>query len=96
MKIESLKDLRQVLQLCQRLGVTDIKIDGIEAKIQPVKATRSSNFDLELPPEASMSVPLYQAQTSVIGGNDVIEDIDMPDQLTDDQLLMWSSKGELT
>lgn len=93
MKIETLKDFKQVLQLCQRMGVTEIKIDGIEAKIslqsKPIKRT---SIDLDLPPEAYIPVPQYQAPIASEATIDT--DIDMPDQLSEEQLMYYSATGE--
>ena len=92
MKIDSLKDLKSVLQLCQRLGVTDIKIDGIEAKITKVekKPTKSVLEGLELPPEAYASVPRYDASSPLLPDNDEIK----TDGLSEEELLMWSVQQE--
>ena len=79
MKINDIKDLKKVIQLCRQTGVDIIKVDGVElvlgsAPRQPIKARNSS----------------IETFSSAIGPDTPIE---TPDELTPEQLLMWSSEG---
>lgn len=81
MKIESLKELDKLILLCQRRGVESVTIDNISFKLSdspPQRKTqpRRSSFvsDVSLDPTG------VQADTK----------IKIPDELTPDQLLMWS------
>lgn len=83
MTINNLKDLAKLIALCQKTGVEAIKIDGIEMAIRPKtlsKAKRVPSFDYGVPAEANAKITID-------------EPIDMPDELSDDQLLMWSAQG---
>lgn len=45
MKIDSLKELQKVILLCRKLGVYDIKIDGVELRItEQVKQPKSPKY----------------------------------------------------
>ena len=49
MKIENIKDLQKVIQLCRKAGVDTIKIDGVELKLgelptQSLKAKRHAAY----------------------------------------------------
>ncbi len=94
MKIENLKDLKKIMQLCKQLGVTAIKIDGVEFFISPNK-DKPSKIDLNAFPEALVKVPTYSPVNIQNTSNEPIESlIDTPDALSDDQLLYYSAKGD--
>lgn len=91
MQIDSLSTLRKVIKLCRENGVTSISIDGITMTITPIAQTKqeSSIFDnLELPPEASMSVPQYKSEVQEEAEKIATE------SLTEEQLLFYSSRPE--
>lgn len=69
MTIDSLKDLEKLFKLCRKQGVASITVDGItfELGALPVKQTKSKDYDLELPPEATMKIPLYVEATPTGG-----------------------------
>lgn len=84
MKIESLKQLKELISMCQKLGVTDIQIDGISislgatlAKQRKAKRTTRTIYG----PSGAVDVPV----------DALPDDIATPDTLTDEQLLMWSA-----
>ncbi len=94
MKIDSLKDLKKLLQLCREQGVHSIKLDGMEFGLLPTvpaKAKRNSMKELlnELSPEADIKIPQY---TPIVTDGEP-DQITMPDELTEEQLLNWSSQG---
>lgn len=76
MKIDNIKDLKKVIQLCRETGVDIIKCDGIELVLgsAPAKAIKRSNSSVE-------------AFSSIVGPDTPIE---TPDELTPEQLLNWS------
>lgn len=91
MKIENLKDLKNLLKVCQENGVDAIKIDGIEMSIRlQTKSTRptrtpSEVFQPTLDEQIKVPVPKAFQET------EAAPDIETPDELTPDQLLNWSS-----
>jgi hypothetical protein len=94
LKVQSLKELQKLIQLCQKTGVTAIEVDGIKMNIRPLQE-KSSKIDLNAFPEADIRVPAYTSIQAQDTQDEAIElKIDMPDELTDEQLLMWSSRTE--
>jgi CO dehydrogenase/acetyl-CoA synthase gamma subunit (corrinoid Fe-S protein) len=84
MKINNLKDLDKLIQLCRKRGVTDITIDGITLTLgmEPVKEnTKQEVFEIE-------------QQTYTPGGITENTKIQIPKELTDAELLFWSSRAE--
>jgi len=96
MKIDSLRDLKKLLQLCREQGVHSIKLNGMEFGLLPTipaKSTkRNSMKELlnELAPEEDIRIPQYTPVVSD-GSPDTIT---TPDELTEEQLLNWSSQGQ--
>jgi hypothetical protein len=90
MQIESLKELEKLIKLCRKQGLSSIKIDNIEFQLGslPDKPRKSVFSDLELPPEAKLTVPQFkspvQAEAEKIA----------TDALTEEQMLMWSARSE--
>lgn len=93
MDIKSIKDLKQVIQLCRKTGVSDIEISGIKMHIGPITdyGAKRVNKPLELPIEAYTTVPQYQPPNI---STERIERVEEPDALTDEQLLFYSAKAE--
>lgn len=95
MKVSNLKDLQKLLKVCQENGVDAIKIPGehgqIEMSIRPVtKPTRSARTL----PSAVFSQPTPDEQLKVpVPFQETPEapDIETPDELSEEQLLNWSS-----
>lgn len=85
MTIDSLKQLKALIQLCQKEGVTDIEVDGIKLSLgaKPVKRANSPAIERDIP-EASIKVPAYNGAQ--------IEDKEEtePASLTEEQLLFYS------
>lgn len=86
MKIESLKDLKKVIQLCRETGVDIIKVDGIELVLgsQPVPINKSLGKNLVT------SLKEANAFHTAMGPDVPIE---TPDALTDEELLFYSAQG---
>ena len=81
MKIQDLKELEKLIRLCRKAGITVIKVDGIELALTeqpPRKAVKRSN---------SFMAPSLPG----IDENTPVETIDMPDSLTEEQLLYYSA-----
>jgi hypothetical protein len=79
LKIENIKELRAVIKLCRELGVDSIEVDSIKLQLgsKPIKAT------------STRQSPVYRPTTD--GTMDVPEIVDMPDELTDEQMMFYSS-----
>ena len=77
MTINSLKELDKLIQLCRRRGVESIRVDGIE-------------FHLGQEPTTQKRIRKTSANNQVNTAGDV-STIDTPDELTPEQLLMWSA-----
>lgn len=80
MTVNSLKDLEKLIKLCRRTGVQSIKIDNIEFRLD----------------DAAPQAPTKRSNKATIepfapGGITESTQIDTPDALTPEQLLMWSS-----
>lgn len=93
MKISTLKDLQKLLKVCQENGVDAIKVPGehgqIEMSIRPqTKPTKTRRIPAEVfsqpTPDEEVKIPAFQPTPEA-------PDIETPDELTDDQLLNWSS-----
>jgi hypothetical protein len=88
--IDNLKELRAVIALCRKQGVTAIEIDGIKMSISPATPkTKSIYDDLELPPEANMEIKYTGEQTT----KEIAEKI-ATESLSEEQLLFYSSRHE--
>lgn len=84
MKIENLKQLKELIHLCQKTGVKEISVDGITMSIgdAPVKQRKSSIKTKTIyGPSGAVDVPL----------SELPDVIDTPDTLTDEQLLFYSA-----
>lgn len=81
MTINGLKDLKKIIQLCRSQGVEAIKIDGIELTLGalPVKATQK-----RIPQATYAGVNVIDEHTQ----------IDVPDQLSEEDLLFYSATGQ--
>lgn len=86
MTINSLKDLKKLIQLCRQTGVEAIEIDGVKLNLGPTpviyKTTRAKDNAPTKTPE----------QVFTPGG--ITEEIQIPtDGLTEEQLLFYSAQG---
>jgi len=79
MTIDNLKELQKLINLCRKAGVDIIKVDGIELVLgkEPVKATTK--------------VPKSILPTIAPGGITEDTQIEMPDDLSPEQLLFYSA-----
>ena len=89
MTISNQKDLAKLIKLCRSLGVESIKVDNVE-------------FHLGAVPTKSVSKRITKALVNDtfddLGFTDPgqvpqMESIETPDELTPEQLLMWSAGG---
>ena len=80
MKVETIQDLKKVIDLCRKSGVDIIKVDGIEM----VLGTKPETVQRVKPVQPSTT------QTYAPGG--ITEELRIPtDDLTEEQLLFGSS-----
>jgi actin-like ATPase involved in cell morphogenesis len=87
--INSLKELDKLMLLCKKRGIKAIKIDNIEFAIEDMVSS--------IAPKASNKLP-YTAPDLITGSFDpgtisVNDKIDMPDELTQEQLLFYSAQN---
>lgn len=83
MKIDNIKDLKAVIKLCRDTGVSSIKVDNVEFHLghEPIKYKASSK----------QTTSTYTPSESFVPGG-VTEDVKIvTDELTPEQLLMWST-----
>lgn len=88
MKIENLKELQRVISACRRLGVQSIKIDSIELHLGelPPKEVKAK---IAAGKEASPGINSYAP-----GGVTENTKIEAPEELTEEQLMFYSSRPE--
>lgn len=81
MKLESLRDLENLIKLCRKMGIEAIEVDSVKMNLGPtptiIKRTRTKTA---------------QQQTVTPGG--ITEDIRIPEALSEEQLLFWSANIE--
>jgi hypothetical protein len=99
MKIETFKDLKTLVQLCQKLGVTSIKADNVELQLG-VKPYKPKPQRLEDPlanvgvPTPNIYDPIAQAKAAAAKATQALKDKIHTDELTEEQLLNWSVRQE--
>lgn len=91
MLIKDLKELKKLLVLCRQQGVESIKIADIEFHLgkAPAKAYKPQ-AEVLTDPLANASVP----KPNIYNEISEVDKIEMPDELTDEQLMNWSSRPE--
>lgn len=98
MKIQSIKDLKQIIALCRKNGVSSIEIDGIKLSLSPIpgkgtQAPQLPDFSSDIP-EASLKVPQYNGYQGDITETSLTSEAIQTDGLTPEQLMFYSSKPE--
>lgn len=104
MKVENLKDLQKVIQLCRKNGVSAIELDGIKMNIEsmPIKSKTLTDIANDFP-EASIKVPAYNGEAvgGIIRGAvgygstaKAVADKIATDELTEEQLMFYSARQE--
>ncbi len=85
MKVQNLKELQKVIQLCRKLGVEAIELDGIKMNLgpEPRKSFKAPKVDQEVFPEESIKVPAFTPMPDKI----------VTDELSEEQLMYYSSAG---
>lgn len=96
MKIDNLKELSKLIQLCRKTGVDAIEIDGIKLALgqAPKRATRPQG-DAQAFPEASLQIPAFNGSPEAT--SDVkayVQEVIKTDELSDEDLLFYSATGE--
>jgi hypothetical protein len=83
--IKDQKDLKKLIALCRTLGVDAIEVDGIKMSINLNFNTPKSN--------RAISKAIKSASKTTIAPGGITEDtkIDMPNELTPEQLLFYSA-----
>lgn len=85
MKIENFKQFKELVQLCQKLGVKTITVDGISLTLGdlPKKETKTPKVKTKLidGPAGVIEVPV----------DALPDDIATPDSLSEEQMLFYSA-----
>lgn len=94
MTIKDIRDLKKIMKLCRESGVHTFRNEGMELiftseYIKP----KASTFDYEAFPEAGIRVPQFTPVNVQETESENIR-VDMPDELSEDQLLFYSAKAE--
>lgn len=100
MTINNLKELKQIIQLCQKTGITKILVDNVELHISIAPKSMSKHtmdFSTDFP-EANIQVPKYAPipdGSDISKGNSIQNTADKiaTDELTQEQLLFYSAQG---
>lgn len=95
MKIETFKDLEKLIKLCKKTNIYNIKIDNIEINISQIKLNKK-NLDTEVFPEEIVKIPIFKPVASSINDNPSTPDKIETDELTNEQLLYYSSADKLS
>lgn len=94
MKIETKQQLKEVIQLCRKLGVQSIRIDGIEFHLGslPVvyKRQKKSTPSIETPTNKYPLPNEMSEEAKIINEINAVDS----DQLTDEQLMYYSAVPE--
>ncbi len=95
MTIDNLKMLQKLITLCRKTGVSAIKIDNIELQLglEPIKTSINDRLQSFVAPEANISVPIYNGG-QYTGQSALVQDKIDTSELTDEQLLYYSSRPE--
>lgn len=84
MKIENLKDLQKLIQLCRKTGIEAIEVDNVKINLGPAPIILQKQPKFVKPQET------FEVHTP--GG--ITEEIQIPTNgLTEEQLLYYSSQG---
>ena len=87
MKIDNLKDLKKLIDLCRKTGIEAIEVDGVKMNLGPMPTTQA-----RIAPQSSILAPADQ--TEYIPGG-ITETMSIPtNDLTEEQMLFWSSQGQ--
>jgi hypothetical protein len=93
MKVNNFRELTKLLKLCQAHGVVAVEIEGMKMSILPKTKTapKQAAVDLDAFVEEHIPVPQYNGQA--LPEEPVVEAVDTPGSLTEDQLLNWSASS---
>ena len=82
MKIDNIKELQKVIQLCRKLGVEVLKTDGVELVLGPAPEGKAARkYHSTLPTKAVFAPGGITEDTKVL-----------TDELSPDQMLFWSAQ----
>lgn len=100
MQVKDNKELKNLLKLCREMGVDSIKVDNIEIVLgsAPHKQRKAATKEIPQPNPAAANDPFsfenvaikYQAQA------EEQQESEEPVELTEEQLLMWSTGSNET
>jgi len=100
--ITSLRDLKQVIKALREGGVTSAEIDGVKLTLLPKSISNEKkriDYSSDIP-EANIPVPKFTPiYTETVGNGGASSDAPLiadkieSEELTEEQLLMWSAAG---
>lgn len=91
MVVDNLKELQKLIKACRALGVDKIEIDGIKLELGALPSTRKAHKLVTALQEANEFHDIGGIGASTpVPQPDLIH---MPDALTPEQLLNWSSQS---
>lgn len=97
MKIEDLKELQKVIKSCRQLGVQSIKIGDVEFHLGelPTKIAKNSHKSKVYQQDPGLNVKAY-APGGITDQTKLVAELTAmaSDELTEEQLLNWSSAPE--
>ena len=97
MQINSIKDLQKLVEMCRKTGVETMKVGNIEFTlgIQPAKEIKKTYT--ETAPQSTAANDPFSLELAAIKNNiQVQEDQEEPVELTEEQLLFYSTSNEPT
>lgn len=88
MKIDNIKELQKVIQLCRKFGVFTIEVDNVKLSLGPVQGELKIDYSTDFP-EANIRIPKYNPASPVEAATAIATS-----ELTDEQLLFYSTGVE--
>lgn len=92
MKIEGLKDLKQIVKLCRDQGVSSIEVDGIKLTLGPAPKPEYKPQEQVIDPLENAQVPTY-TPVHQESAQETAARLTKEAGMTEEQLLHWSAVG---
>lgn len=88
--INSLKDFKALVKLCRKHGIDAMEVGDIKFNLGPAPKTsskrKSKGIDLDMPPEANISIPRFTGEVSP-------PDVIPTTELSEEDLMFYSATG---
>lgn len=87
MKIDNLKDLKKLIQLCRTTGIEAIEVDGLKMNLGPTPVSYKQH-------KTATTLLKDNISNGTVAPGGITEEIQIPTTgLTDEQLLFYSAQG---